>query len=80
MSSCINNLSVQFKNIGYHVDYYSNGKYIGSIKLTEKDREEVGYNGRIYHTATENIILGKKTIKKGESYYTELIPLCGRIN
>lgn len=67
-----------FKNIGYHIDYFKNKKYIGSIRVAEPDRKEIGYNGRIHSIAKEDIIFKNRKIKKGEEYYTELFPLCGK--
>lgn len=70
----------EFSNIGYHVDYLVDGKYIGSIKLDKPDRDVIGYNGRIKAVVTEDVICtnGKK-VKKGSEATTELFPLNGRI-
>ena len=71
-----------FELMGYHVDYFVDGKYMGSIKLLEKDREDFGYSGRQYHTASENFEVKKgkniSKIKKGIKYYTELQAVCGK--
>jgi len=72
--------NVKYEKLGYSVDYHVNGKYYGSITIEEKDREVIGYSGRMYFIATEDIILGKKKIKKGMEYYTYLYPLCGKSN
>ncbi len=72
---------IEYEKIGYYVEYMVNGKYYGSINIEEKDRETVGYCGRQYHIATEDIVFSnKKRIKKGMKYYTHLYPLCGRSN
>lgn len=72
---------VKYEKLGYHVDYHVSGKFIGSIKIDQPDRETVGYCGRIFSVAEEDIIFSnKKKIKKGEQYYTYLYPLCGRSN
>lgn len=68
-----------FENIGYHIDYYVEKKYMGSIKLKSPDRDIFGYHGRKVEVAVEDLILGKKKIKKGQTYTTELIPLCGKM-
>lgn len=73
----------QFELSGYAVDYFQNGKYLGSINTEEKDRDVFGYSGRKYHTAEEDLIIpkGRKTskIKKGSNYYTELQAICGKM-
>ena len=69
-----------FEIIGYHVDHYNErGKYIGSRLIDTPDRNVMGYKGRYYHNATERIVFGKKFIKKGDKYYTECVPLCGKM-
>lgn len=69
-----------FELIGYHVDYYQDGEYMGSIEIDEPDRDSFGYQSRKYENATVNIKLKKdKVIRKGTMYYTELIPLCGKV-
>jgi len=67
-----------FKNEGYFLEYMVEGNFIGSTRIDEPDREEVGYYGRIDAIANEDIKLGKKTIKKGTKYYTRMYPLCGK--
>ena len=69
----------QFEIIGYHVDYYVNKKYIGSIKVEEKDREVFGYQGRDHFLIENDLVFKKKKIKKGTLVTTELIPLCGKM-
>lgn len=71
-----------FEVKGYEVDYFMDGKFLGSVILNKADRENFGYTGRQYHTADENFEVkkGRKTtkIKKGSKYYTELQVICGR--
>ena len=68
-----------FKNIGYFVEYMVDNKYVGSINISEPDREEVGYYGRIDAVATEDIVFkNKRRIKKGTHYYTRMYPLCAK--
>lgn len=72
-------MGIKFETIGWHVDYLVNKKYIGSIRLTEKDREVIGYNGRIKTTLEQDITLANgKKIKKGTEVVTELFPLNGK--
>lgn len=66
-----------FKNIGYFVEYMVDNKYVGSINISDPDRDEIGYYGRIDAIAKEDIVFStKKRIKKGTHYYTRLYPLC----
>lgn len=72
---------IRYENLGYFIEYMVNGKYIGSINIEKPDRKTVGYCGRKYEIATEDIVFkNKKRIKKGTKYYTHLYPLCGRSN
>lgn len=69
----------QFEQLGYFTDYMIGDKYIGSIIMQKPDRETIGYFGRINDVATEDIILSnKKRIKKGQSFYSIMYPLCGK--
>lgn len=68
-----------FKELGYYKEYYINNKYIGSVKC-EKDRETIGYSGKINEATTSNITLdNKKVIKSNTEVTTLLYPLCGKI-
>ncbi len=72
-------MRTQFKNFGYFLEYLVDGNYIGTVNISEPDRKEVGYYGRIDAVATEDIIFkNKKRIKKGQHYYTRMYPLCGQ--
>ena len=39
-------MTAEFNIIGFHKDIYLNGKFYGSIKMNEADRETMGYSGR----------------------------------
>ena len=68
-----------FKDISYFLEYYVDGKFIGTTLLDEPDREEIGYYSRQDAVAVQNIQLqSKKIIKQGTKYYTRMYPLCGR--
>ncbi len=67
-----------FEHIGYHIEYYLDKKYLGSVK-SEKDREVFGYRGRTEIVLESDLKLKKKTIKKGTKVVTELVPLCGKL-
>lgn len=72
-----------FEHLGYSIEYYIDGKYIGS-QFTDIKPIKFGYASRQYHIADSNIMitnaLGKvKKIKAGTRYYTEYIELCGKL-
>lgn len=54
-------------------EYYLNNKFIGFVPC-EKDREIIGYNGRIKEVSDMAIKVGKKTIKPGQEFMTILYP------
>lgn len=67
-----------FKQFGYYKEYYINNKYIGSI-ICEKDRDIIGYNGKITENIQTTIKLdNNKVIKANSIVDTFLYPLCGR--
>ena len=69
----------QFEKLGYFLEYMIDDKFIGTTILENPDRKEVGYYGRIDEVATQDIIFkNKKRIKKGQSFYTRMYPLCGK--
>ena len=69
-----------FELHGYHIDHFQDGKFLGSIKIDEPDRDSYGYLSRKYELATKEIRFSKnKVIRKGTTYYTELVPICGKV-
>lgn len=58
----------------YIKEYYVNNKFYGFLP-SGKDREVIGYNGRIKEISNSNIKIGKRTIKAGEEFMTILYPL-----
>lgn len=69
-----------FELNGYEIDYFQDGRYLGSIRIEEPDRDTCGYQSRRYEIADRDIKFKKnKVIKKGTRYYTELIPICGKV-
>lgn len=73
-----------FEKLGYSIEYYSSGKYIGSLVLAiESTERPLGYAGRAYFKLNDDIMLkkGNKTVKvkKGTEVYTEMIQLCGKM-
>lgn len=69
----------KFNLLGYYKDYYVNRKFVGTLRIEEKDREVFGYTGRKEEVLTEDLVINKKKIKKGTTVVTELGVLCGRI-
>lgn len=68
-----------FEIKGYTKEYFVKKKLIGSIKLTQPDRTEYGYSGKIIEVLNDDVILSNnKTIKKGTEVMTEVMPICGR--
>ena len=73
----MNNLT--YEHLGWTKEYYVNGKYVGTIRLDNPDRDHLGYAGRTISVLMDNVILdNKKRLKKGISVITMLYPLCGR--
>tara|TARA_R110000765_G_scaffold313163_3_gene406182 strand:+ start:817 stop:1041 length:225 start_codon:yes stop_codon:yes gene_type:complete len=70
--------SKNFEYIGYHLEYYSDNKYLGSIKF-QNYNGICGYGSRKKYIANESLIIGKKKIKKGQKYITQVIPICGKL-
>lgn len=69
-----------FQELGFYKEYYLDGKLIG-ISNCEKDREDIGYNGRRKELLKQEVILtNKKKAKANMEYLTIIYPLCGRIN
>jgi hypothetical protein len=64
---------------GYTLTYFLNGKIFGQRTIAEPDRKEFGFQGGIDVELTEDVIIGKKTLKKGTIVRTELTPIMGRI-
>ena len=68
-----------FEIIGYNKDFYLDRRYIGSVKLTEPDREVAGVYGEREEVLQEDIILKKKLYKKGTVVITSLQTVCGKM-
>jgi len=76
----INKQDSIFNVKGYFKDYYYMGKYMGSMGVSQPDREVFSYFGRITETLTQDITLNnKKRLKKGDVVVTELQKICGRL-
>jgi hypothetical protein len=70
---------MEFEIKGYSVSYYVNNKYVGSVTISQPDRSEFGYSGRREDVLEQDLIIGKKKIKKGSVVKTELQKICGRL-
>ena len=68
-----------FEILGYTKEFYVNRKYVGSLRVEEKDRDVLGYSGRKEEVLTDDLIINKKKLKKGTTVITELGILCGRM-
>ena len=68
-----------FEILGYHVDLYKDNKYVGSIKIKDKDRHDLGYAGRREEYVCGNVRRGNKIVFVEGRYITECVPLCGKI-
>lgn len=70
---------MSFQHLGYYKEYYIDNKFIGTIPC-EKERDEIGYNGRKIETLKEKVILhNKKAIKSGTQVQTMIYPLSGKL-
>lgn len=68
----------KFEDIGFFVEYIVESKLIGTKIVEENESGKIGYESTQHFTATEDILLKNKKIKKGTNYYTRIYPLCGR--
>lgn len=70
-----------FEQFGFIKEYYINRKFIGVIRIPEKDREKTGFDGR-KDEVTESVIItdNKKKIKAGTQVMTIIYPLNGKWN
>jgi len=72
-------MQTDFEILGYSVDLYYQGKFYGSYKIEQPDRDILGYSGRKQETLTEDWAYKNKKLKKGTVVYTECYPICGRM-
>lgn len=70
---------VKYEQLGYYLDFFQAGKFVGSMVLQEPDRKEVGYYSKKIAVSdfTFKLDNGKK-IQAGLEYHTYMYPLCGR--
>lgn len=68
-----------FEIIGYDLEIYFGGKYYGSIRMQDPDREVMGYSGRRELVLAEDWQYKKKKLKAGTVVMTECVPLCGKL-
>jgi len=72
-------MTQHYEILGYDFEIYYRGKYYGSIRMTEPDRETFGYSGRREFILPDDWSYKKKKLKKGTKVMTECIPLCGKL-
>ncbi len=69
-----------FEILGYFKEYIIEGKYIGLVNYCEKDRETMGFQGRVEETLqTETLLTSGKKLKVGTIVTTMLYPICGKM-
>lgn len=68
-----------FEVLGYHIDVFEANKYLGSIKIAEPDREVMGYSGRQLKYICGNVRKGHNVKFVEGEYFTECVPVCGKI-
>ena len=70
---------MNFEHLGYFKEYYRDNKCLGTLK-SEKDREVIGFEGKITEMVNEELMLdNKKKIKANTEVQTILYPLCGKL-
>ena len=52
-----------FEHLGYFLEFWVDNVFKGTKNIKEKDRDEVGYFGRVQSVAEEDIVLERNTIK-----------------
>tara|TARA_R110000796_G_scaffold51154_1_gene120655 strand:- start:451 stop:735 length:285 start_codon:yes stop_codon:yes gene_type:complete len=72
-------MKTQFEILGYDFEVYYRGKYYGSLRMQNPDREIMGYSGRQDVALSEDWNYKKKHLKKGTIVSTECVPLCGKL-
>lgn len=55
-----------YRQVGYDLLYYYQGKQIASKVIKEKDRNGLGISGEIEYKLTEDITFGNLNLKKGD--------------
>ncbi len=69
-----------FEIFGYKKSYIVRNKFMGSVNLSEPDREKTGHEGMREEILQEDLVTDKKKLlPKGTVCETILIPLCGRM-
>jgi len=73
-------MSNRFTPMGYKAEYYVKDRYIGIIPWQHDFApSSTGYESRMDFTAKQDFKVGKKWIRKGEQYWTMMIPVCGKM-
>lgn len=74
-------MSTQFEHLGYYAEYYIKDKYIGICPMPKSFEASygTGYESRMDHIARQDFKVGKRWIYKGDTYWTMIIPACGKM-
>lgn len=72
-------MKAQFEILGYDLEIYYQGKYYGSLRMVNPDRETMGYMGRQEVMLSEDWQYKKKKLKAGTIVITECVPVCGKL-
>lgn len=70
----------KFEDIGFFIEYHSDGKFLGTTLINENNRNTIGYYSRIDSVAENDVqLLNNKKIKKGMKYHSYIYPMCGKL-
>lgn len=74
-------MKARFEHLGFYQEYYMVDKYIGirPMPATFEASYGTGYQSRLDHIARQDFKVGKRWIRKGEKYWTMVIPSCGKM-
>ena len=75
----LNYQTTKFEDLGFYLEYIVDGKLIGVKNVETNDRNAIGYESTMHHTAEADILFKNKKIKAGTKYYTRIYPLCGKV-
>jgi len=69
-----------FETIGFSIDYYVGGKFVGYVVNDAPDREQNGYAGRKVEILNEDVVCtNRKIIKAGQEVKTEQVQMYGKL-
>lgn len=71
-------MTTDFQTIGYFMDFYQNGKFIGTRLCDKQPNRQYGYCGRQKLHTHKSIALQRNKIVKPGFYITSYNRLCGK--